>query len=211
MFDWSPLILLIEDDPLFRRLMVAYLELWGARVIEADNGEEGLLQAELNSPDLVLSDLLLPAPSDQELITSLKRRHPALPVIAISGQQKMADVARALRAGAEDYLIKPIRSWNLVAEVIAGSLRPDPGKLLDELNEQFEHSLRPPASEAEEAADEEMNDDELETDMVSAPAAETEKRDAALTEAEQLAIIQQKLAQQAGLLEQKNTDDDGSE
>ncbi|MFY0665926.1 MAG: SMC-Scp complex subunit ScpB [Natronospirillum sp.] len=83
---------------------------------------------------------------------------------------------------------------------------------LDELNEQFEHSLRPPAPEAEEAADEEMNDDdELEADMVSAPAAETEKREAALTEAEQLAIIQQKLAQQAGLLEQKNTDDDGSE
>ena len=142
MFDWSPLILLIEDDPLFRRLMVAYLELWGARVIEADSGEEGLLQAQLNSPDLVLSDLLLPAPSDQELITSLKRRYPALPVIAISGQQKMADVARALRAGAEDYLIKPIRNWNLVAEVIAGSLRPDPGKLLDELNEHLAYYRR---------------------------------------------------------------------
>ncbi|MBL1378115.1 response regulator [Zobellella iuensis] len=142
MFDFCPLILLIEDDPVFRRLMVAYLELWGARVLEADSGEEGLLLAELNGPDLVLSDLLLPAPAGLEVIACLKRRYPALPVIAISGQQKMADVARALRAGAEDYLIKPIRSWNLVAEVIAGILRPDPGKLLDELNEHLAYYRR---------------------------------------------------------------------
>ncbi|WLD56768.1 SMC-Scp complex subunit ScpB [Salinispirillum sp. LH 10-3-1] len=82
---------------------------------------------------------------------------------------------------------------------------------LDELNEQFEHSLRPPAEDTENAAEDETPENEPESDLVSAPAAETEKREAALTEAEQLAIIQQKLAQQAGLLEQKNTDDDGRE
>lgn len=137
MFDFCPQILLIEDDPVFRRLMVAYLELWGAKVLEADSGEDGLQQAFRQKPDLVLSDLLLPAPAGHEVIACLKQRYPELPVIAISGQQKMADVSRALRAGAEDYLIKPIRNWTMVAEVIGASLRPDPQRLLAELNEHL--------------------------------------------------------------------------
>lgn len=81
---------------------------------------------------------------------------------------------------------------------------------LDELNEQFEHSLRPPVDDAPEGTEQEPNTED-EADWVSARAAETERREAELTEAEQLAIIQQKLAQQAGLLEQKNTDDDGQQ
>lgn len=133
MFDGSPKVLLIEDDPVFRQLMVAYLELWGARVLEADNGAEGLLLAEQYRPDLVLSELLLPAPAGQELIGELKRRYPWLPVIAVSGLQKMADVARALRAGAEDYLIKPVRNWKVVEHAIAACLCPQPAAELAEL------------------------------------------------------------------------------
>ncbi len=137
MFDRDLLILLIEDDAVFRRLMVAYLELWGARVIEAEHGEEGIWQARVQSPDLVLSNLKLLAPDGQEVIACLKQRYPALPVIAISGQKTMADVARALRAGAEDYLAKPIRNWSLVAEVITASLKPDSRRLFDELNDHL--------------------------------------------------------------------------
>lgn len=128
MFDSAPLILLIEDDPVFRRLMVAYLELWGARVMEAEDGAEGLNMVARQRPDLVLSDLLVPKIDGYEIVASLKQQYPDLPVIVISGQQKMADVARVLRSGAEDYLIKPIRNWGMVAEVIAASLRPEPGR-----------------------------------------------------------------------------------
>lgn len=141
MFDFCPLILLIEEDPLFRRLMITYLELWGARVIEADGGEDGLVQAELNRPDLVLCGLLL-MPAGDDVIAGLKRRYPALPVIAISSRQTMADVARALRAGAEDYLIKPIRNWGLVAEVIAASLKPESTRMLDELHDHLAYYRR---------------------------------------------------------------------
>ncbi|MBM7454807.1 CheY-like chemotaxis protein [Oceanisphaera litoralis] len=137
MFERSPLILFIEDDAVFRRLMLAYLELWGARVIEVDNGDEGLsLVAEL-APDLVLIDLRLTAANGLAVIACLKQDYPALPVIAISGQKKMSNVARALRAGAEDYLVKPIRNWSLVADVITACLRPDPRRIFDELNEHL--------------------------------------------------------------------------
>ena len=137
MFESSPLILLIEDDPVFRRLMVAYLELWGARVIKVDNGDKGIWQAGEQAPDLVLINLLLTAPNGLEVIACLKQRYPVLPVIAISARLKMADVAQALRAGAEDYLIKPIRNWRQVFDAIAACLRPDPRGVFDELNEHL--------------------------------------------------------------------------
>lgn len=142
MFDFVPLILLIEDDPIFRRLMVAYLELWGARVMEAEDGVEGLSMAARQKPDLVLSDLLVPNTGGHETLTSLKRLYPELPVIVISGQQKMADVARVLRSGAVDYLLKPIRNWSMVAEVIAASLRPDQGRLLAEFSDHLAYYRR---------------------------------------------------------------------
>ncbi|MFP2770459.1 response regulator [Oceanisphaera sp. KMM 10153] len=137
MFESSPLILLIEDDPVFRRLMVAYLELWGARVIEVDDGDEGIWLAGERAPDLVLINLLLAAPNGLEVIACLKQRYPALPVIAVSARLQMADVARALRAGAEDYLIKPIRNWRQVEKAIAACLRPDSRRVFDELNEHL--------------------------------------------------------------------------
>ena len=137
MFERSPLILLIEDDPVFRRLVVAYLELWGARVIEAEEGDEGIGLAGKQAPDLVLINLLLVAPSGLEVIACLKQRHPTIPVIAVSARLKMADVARALRAGAEDYLIKPIRNWRQVFDVMAACLGSNPRRILDELDEHL--------------------------------------------------------------------------
>ncbi|GAA3701043.1 response regulator [Oceanisphaera sediminis] len=137
MFERSPLILLIEDDPVFRRLMVTYLELWGARVIEVDNGDEGIGLVGKQAPDLVLINLLLAAPSGIEVIACLKQRYPALPVIAISARLKMVDVARALRAGAEDYLIKPIRNWRQVFDVMAACLGSSPRRIWGELNEHL--------------------------------------------------------------------------
>ncbi|GAA3526626.1 response regulator [Zobellella aerophila] len=142
MFDSAPLILLIEDDPVFRRLMVAYLELWGARVMEAEDGAEGLNMVARQRPDLVLSDLLIPELDGHEIVASLKQQYPDLPVIVISGQQKMADVARVLRSGAEDYLIKPIRNWSMVAEVIAASLRPEQGRLIAEFSDHLAYYRR---------------------------------------------------------------------
>ncbi|MFB9845707.1 response regulator [Oceanisphaera arctica] len=137
MFERSPLILLIEDDPVFRRLMVTYLELWGARVIEVDNGDEGIRLAGEQAPDLVLINLLLAAPNGLEVITRLKRCYPVLPVIAISARLKMVDVAQALRAGAGDYLIKPIRNWRQVFDAITACLKPDLRRIFDELNEHL--------------------------------------------------------------------------
>ncbi|GGB44869.1 two-component system response regulator [Oceanisphaera marina] len=138
MFKDSPLILLIESDGAFRRLMLSYLELWGARVIEVDNAIEGLCQAELQAPDLVLSDMLATGPDGSDSISAFKRHYPAIPVIAISGRQKMADVAGALRAGAQDYLIKPIRHWWQVEKVIAACLKPSLRQLCAELDEHVD-------------------------------------------------------------------------
>lgn len=139
MFYGSPLILVIEDDAVFRQLMLAYLELWGASVLEADSAAEGLNQAISYQPDLVITDLLLENDSGIPLIRQLKRQLPNLPIIAISSQKKLSVVAQALRAGAEDYLIKPIRQWRAVAEAIIGCLEPNLPQLCQELNEHVSY------------------------------------------------------------------------
>lgn len=139
MFHGSPLILVIEDDAVFRQLMLAYLELWGARVLEADTAAEGLNQAISYQPDVVITDLLLESDSGIPLIRQLKRQLPSLPIIAISSQKKLSVVAQALRAGAEDYLIKPIRQWRAVEEAIIGCLEPDLPQLCQELNDHVKY------------------------------------------------------------------------
>ncbi|WP_417614625.1 response regulator [Oceanisphaera sp.] len=138
MFKDSPLILLIERDSAFRRLMLAYLELWGARVIEVDNGAEGLYQAGLHAPDVVLSDMSATVPGETDIVSAFKRHFPGLPVIAVSRRKKMADVAHALRVGAQDYLIKPIRHWRQVEEVITACLKPNAQLLCAELDEHVD-------------------------------------------------------------------------
>lgn len=138
MFKDSPLILLIESDGAFRRLMLSYLELWGARVIEVDSGMDGLCQAGLQAPDLVLSDMFATGSDGTDIISAFKRHYPAIPIIALSGRQKMADVAQALRAGAQDYLIKPVGHWWQVEKVIAACLKPCSLQLCAELDDHVD-------------------------------------------------------------------------
>ncbi|WMC09417.1 response regulator [Oceanimonas pelagia] len=111
MFMRNPCILLLDDDVLFRRQMLAYLELWGARVLEADTPARGLQLAVQYRPALVLGNCRL-AVDGHSLPAAFRRHRVETPFIAISGEGSMAEVAAALRAGAADYLVKPVRNWH---------------------------------------------------------------------------------------------------
>ena len=111
-------ILVIDDEPVFRETMVAFLRQRNDLVYVAENGLDGLAAVAVYHPDLVLCDLKMPHMDGHQVIQCSSARFPHIPVMVISGQANMDDVTQALRSGAKDYLIKPIRNWSALAQAI---------------------------------------------------------------------------------------------
>lgn len=115
-------VLVIEDEPVFRAGMVGHLRASGDLVYEVDNGAAGLAAVALYRPDLVLCDLNMPGMDGHEVIDCISRRFPSLPVMVVSGLANLGDVTQALRAGARDYVFKPIRDWRAFRQAMQNCL-----------------------------------------------------------------------------------------
>ena len=98
----------IEDDRDLRRGITAFLEDIGFRVIEAENGEQGLEMFARERPDLVLTDLKMPVMDGFTVISTIARMNPEVPVVALSGTGVVKDAVEAIRLGAWDFIAKPI-------------------------------------------------------------------------------------------------------
>jgi two-component system cell cycle response regulator DivK len=114
-------ILVVEDNPLNRKLVRDVLSFAGYDVIEAQSGEEGLRVAQQTPPDLVLMDLQLPGIDGTETLRRL--RQDALgahvPVVAVTAFAMAEDKERASRAGFDGYLEKPISVRSLPGQIEA--------------------------------------------------------------------------------------------
>ena len=116
MSDHSPLILLVEDEPQLRRFLRPMLRAQNYRGVEAETAREGVALAHSHNPDVVLLDLGLPDGDGVE-VTRQIRAWSAVPIIVISARGKEQDKVGALDAGADDYLIKPFGSAELLARL----------------------------------------------------------------------------------------------
>ena len=114
-------VLLVEDERQMRRFLRLTLQSEGYAVIEAETAAEGLSQATMRNPDIILLDLGLPDMDGLEVIAKL-REWTALPVIVISARDQEGDKIKALDNGADDYLTKPFGAGELLARIRA-SLR----------------------------------------------------------------------------------------
>ncbi len=120
----SPLVLVVEDHEDTRFLLRALLEMRGYRVVEAEDGEGTVQQAETLTPDLILMDGSLPRTDGINVMRCI-REHKSLrrvPVIFLSGHALPADREAALAAGCVDYLIKPLdtdRLYQVIEKHIA--------------------------------------------------------------------------------------------
>ncbi len=101
-------VLIVEDDPVFRTMLVGFLKSQGCFVREAEDGLIGLRSLKDEIPDLLLCDLSMPVMTGMEFVEEVALQYPMTPVIVISGTGNMTDVAQALRLGVKDFLIKPI-------------------------------------------------------------------------------------------------------
>jgi len=103
----QPTILTVDDDPVVLFLLETHLREAGFHPVTASGGEEALAVLEGQTVDLLLCDLMMPRMDGLELMARARRRHPALPVIAITAHGSVEGAVIAMRRGAYDYLEKP--------------------------------------------------------------------------------------------------------
>jgi DNA-binding response OmpR family regulator len=112
------LILTVDDEPLYQRLVQANLAAEGFDVVTAGNGEQALEMIPAVSPDLVLLDVLMPR---LDGITTCERirAFSMVPIIMLTARGDEQDRVNGLNAGADDYIVKPFSAPELVARVKA--------------------------------------------------------------------------------------------
>ena len=101
-------ILFVEDEESLQRVIKDALEKNGYGVISALDGENGIILAKKEKPDLILLDLILPKKDGFEVLEELKKDKEtvAIPVIVLTNLEGGADIEKALSAGAKTYLVK---------------------------------------------------------------------------------------------------------
>jgi two-component system, OmpR family, KDP operon response regulator KdpE len=112
----GPIVLVIDDEAQIRRFLRISLEANQYRVREAVTGQEGLEQAALLRPDIVILDLGLPDRDGLQVLARL-REWSRVPVIVLSVRDADSDKIAALDAGADDYLTKPFSVGELLARL----------------------------------------------------------------------------------------------
>ena len=102
-------VLIIDDEKSVRYSFADFLEDRNFKVLTAENGRIGLELIELKQPHIVLVDLRMPELDGLEVLKRSRELVPDTPKIVISGANRISDVVRALRYGAWDYLVKPVK------------------------------------------------------------------------------------------------------
>ena len=135
-------ILIVDDEPQIRRVMLTTLTSHGYTVVEAASGEEALEKLRSERPDLIILDVNMPGISGIETCAEI-RTSSDVPIIMLTIRNSERDKVQALDAGADDFVVKPFGVQELMARIRAALRRSAPGDaappfLTDDLQIDFE-------------------------------------------------------------------------
>jgi two-component system phosphate regulon response regulator PhoB len=133
--DRAPRILVVEDEAALAYLLVYNLEAEGYLVEHVDNGDEAELRIAETPPDLVILDWMLPGVSGLEICRRLRARENCrdIPVIMLTARGEESERVRGLSVGADDYVVKPFSTPELMARVRARLRRARPERVASKL------------------------------------------------------------------------------
>jgi len=144
-------ILVIDDEPLYHKMIAHALEAAKYQIDFASNGAEGLEKAKTTKPDLVITDVMMPDMDGYE-VTRLLRRQPQfahIPILVLTAQSGLQNKLKSFEAGADDHLTKPFEPEELAARLAALLRRAEvssaptyPGEIHEEARMIAVHSLR---------------------------------------------------------------------
>ena len=118
-------ILIIEDETPMRTALADLLAGEGYRALTAADGERGLERALADKPDLILLDVMMPKLDGFQVCAELRRLAITAPVLMLTAKGQIEDRVNGLDAGADDYLVKPFSTDELLARVRALLRRAD--------------------------------------------------------------------------------------
>jgi pilus assembly protein CpaE len=112
-------ILLIDDEPVYYKMMVKGLEKAGHQLDYAKTGNEGLAAIPAKTPDIVIVDLKLPDIPGLDIIKRIRsdRDFAYIPILVITGKDELSDKLKAFELGADDYMVKPFELDELIARL----------------------------------------------------------------------------------------------
>ena len=114
-------ILVVDDSPTERFALIEFLSKHGYSVVTADNGEEGVVKAKAELPDLILMDVVMPGINGYQATRTISReeatRH--IPIIMTTSKDAETDKIWGMRQGAKDYITKPIGADELLNKISA--------------------------------------------------------------------------------------------
>ena len=142
----KPRVLVVEDEPAQREILIYNLEAGGFEAVRASSGDDALLLVEENQPDVIILDWMLPGVSGIEICRRLRARTSTrnLPIIMMSAKSEEADRVRGLETGADDYVVKPFSVAELIARVRTQLRRTRPSTVGERL--EFEDIVLDPES-----------------------------------------------------------------
>ncbi len=112
-------ILIVDDSPTEVHVLTTMLTKNGHDVVVATCGEDGVEMAKTEKPDLILMDVVMPGMNGFQATRQLSRNEDtaAIPVIVVTTKDQETDKVWAMRQGAKDYLVKPVREKALIERV----------------------------------------------------------------------------------------------
>jgi twitching motility two-component system response regulator PilH len=114
-------ILVVDDSPTERHVMVELLTKNGYQVVTAESGEEGVTKAKAEKPDLIIMDVVMPGLNGYQATRTLTRDDDTknIPVLMCTSKGQETDKIWGLRQGAQDYLVKPVNPEELLGKIAA--------------------------------------------------------------------------------------------
>lgn len=109
-------VLVIDDDPNMTELLLLLLQANGFEVCACNNGDEGIQKAKTECPDVILLDMMLEGMDGLQVCTQI-RTFSNVPILILSALDKPGIIVKALDAGADDFLTKPVSSGLLVSRL----------------------------------------------------------------------------------------------
>jgi DNA-binding response OmpR family regulator len=131
-------ILIIDDEAALRQTLTRILQRTGLQVTSAASGQEGLNYIAQQSFDLVYLDIRMPDMNGMEVLKIIHASHPELPVVLFTAQPDLSSALEALRQGATDYLLKPLKPNDIVERTRAILARRRMELRKQEIQEQIE-------------------------------------------------------------------------
>ncbi len=110
-------ILVVDDDPKLLKMVQRTLIYEGFKVITATDGKEALQRVQTETPDLIILDWMMPKVDGLEVVNRLRAAEDEIPVLMLTARDMIEDRVEGLDHGADDYLVKPFATQELLARI----------------------------------------------------------------------------------------------